>query len=527
MRISIISIALAILVNSLTLAIVAGFQQEIKAKIIGFNAPFFISKAGSAHIFEAEPIDKRIPFIDEISAVKGVDGLHAVAFKPAMLQSQTFSDTIQVLQTKDSIVQRQDIFGVMFKGVDQNYSFDFLQKNLVAGRLLNTAKQDEIVISKAIAQKLNYALNDIVSVYYVKNQPILKKMMVVGIYETGFAEYDQKLVYASLPAVQQMNDFGTSISLRPLFDDKQLTIAVEVQGSSEKLLFDWGVGPEMYTAYRVAVLKDTTYHVKALKVNPSTGVIEQIDQAQLTIQAPRPITYTDLILDEAGQPLFLIDGTTHQAIQTKYGPIHFYFQDGTGTKAQYISGYEVNIAEFSALAQVQKELKEILEMRPTNGYLLQVNSIQDVEADLFAWLSFLDVNVLIIVVLMLLIGVINVGSALLVLIVLRTQFIGLLKALGANNRSIRIIFLYQASYLILRGLIIGNVLSAVLIWIQFQFKIFTLNPEVYYIDAVPVAFSWLHFLGINVLTFIVCMVALLLPSRVVARISPIKALRFQ
>ena len=166
-------------------------------------------------------------------------------------------------------------------------------------------------------------------------------------------------------------------------------------------------------------------------------------------------------------------------------------------------------------------------MRPVNGYLLQVNSIQDVEADLFAWLSFLDVNVLIIVVLMLLIGVINVGSALLVLIVLRTQFIGLLKALGANNRSIRIIFLYQASYLILRGLIIGNVLSAVLIWIQFQFKIVTLNPEVYYIDAVPVAFSWLHFLGINVLTFIVCMVALLLPSRVVARISPIKALRFQ
>jgi lipoprotein-releasing system permease protein len=283
----------------------------------------------------------------------------------------------------------------------------------------------------------------------------------------------------------------------------------------------------MYTAYRVAVLKDTTYQVKALKVNPSNGIIEQIDQAQLTIQAPRPITYADLILDETGQPLFLIDGTTHQAIQTKYGPIHFYFQDGTGTKAQYISGYEVNIAEFSALAQVQKELKEILEMRPTNGYLLQVNSIQDVEADLFAWLSFLDVNVLIIVVLMLLIGVINVGSALLVLIVLRTQFIGLLKALGANNRSIRIIFLYQASYLILRGLIIGNVLSAVLIWIQFQFKIFTLNPEVYYIDAVPVAFSWLHFLGINVLTFIVCMVALLLPSRVVARISPIKALRFQ
>jgi lipoprotein-releasing system permease protein len=128
---------------------------------------------------------------------------------------------------------------------------------------------------------------------------------------------------------------------------------------------------------------------------------------------------------------------------------------------------------------------------------------------------------------MLLIGIINVGSALLVLIVLRTQFIGLLKALGANNRSIRFIFLYQASYLILRGLVIGNLLSVILIWLQQQFQVFTLNPEVYYLDAVPVAFSWLHFIGINVLTFMVCMVALLLPSRVVSRISPIKALRFQ
>ena len=83
MRISIISIALAILVNSLTLAIVAGFQQEIKAKIIGFNAPFFISKAGSGHIFEAEPIDRRIPFIQESQQIKGVSSLQAVAFKPS------------------------------------------------------------------------------------------------------------------------------------------------------------------------------------------------------------------------------------------------------------------------------------------------------------------------------------------------------------------------------------------------------------------------------------------------------------
>jgi lipoprotein-releasing system permease protein len=257
------------------------------------------------------------------------------------------------------------------------------------------------------------------------------------------------------------------------------------------------------------------------------SLLENIDRASIKIDAPGPIRYQDLVLDETGSPVVLIDGTTHQALQTKYGPLHFYFSDGRGTTEQFISGFELSVKDFAAFEEVQNALKNTLEMRPINGYLLQVNSIKDVEADLFAWLSFLDVNVLIIVILMLLIGIINVGSALLVLIVLRTQFIGLLKALGANNRSIRIIFLYQASYLILRGLVIGNLLSVILIWLQQQFQVFTLNPEVYYLDAVPVAFSWLHFIGINVLTFIVCMVALLLPSRVVSRISPIKALRFQ
>lgn len=527
MRISIISIALAILVNSLTLAIVAGFQQEIKAKIIGFNAPFFISKAGSGHIFEAEPIDRRIPFIQESQQIKGVSSLQAVAFKPAMLQSQIFSDTIKVLQTKDSVIQRQDIFGVMFKGVDQHYNFDFLRQNLLEGRLINPLQQDEILLSKSIAQQLNYKLNDLISVYYVKNQPILKKMKVVGIYQTGFAEYDQKLAFVSLQVVQQMNDFGTRISLRPIIEKQKLTIAIDLQGSSERLLFDWGQGPEIYTAYQIPVFKDTTYVVNALKMENQGSLLENIDRASVKIDAPRPISYQDLVLDETGSPVVLIDGTTHQALQTKYGPLHFYFSDGLGTTEQFISGFEVNLKNFAAFEEVQKALKNKLEMRPINGHLLQVNSIKDVEADLFAWLSFLDVNVLIIVILMLLIGIINVGSALLVLIVLRTQFIGLLKALGANNRSIRIIFLYQASYLILRGLVIGNLFSVLLIWIQQQFQVFTLNPEVYYLEAVPVAFSWLHFISINVLTFIVCMVALLLPSRVVFRISPIKALRFQ
>jgi lipoprotein-releasing system permease protein len=99
--------------------------------------------------------------------------------------------------------------------------------------------------------------------------------------------------------------------------------------------------------------------------------------------------------------------------------------------------------------------------------------------------------------------------------------------LGANNRSIRRIFLHQAAYLLLRGLLIGNVLALTLSWLQYHFNLIKLNPEVYYLDAVPIELSFWNFILINVLTFSTCMVALLLPSSVVSRISPIKALKFQ
>ena len=95
LRISVVSIALAILVNSLTLAIVRGFQQKIKDKITGFNAPLFISKAGSAHIFEAEALDRRISFLPELEQIPGVSTISPVAFKPLLLQSPRFNDTIQ------------------------------------------------------------------------------------------------------------------------------------------------------------------------------------------------------------------------------------------------------------------------------------------------------------------------------------------------------------------------------------------------------------------------------------------------
>ena len=166
-------------------------------------------------------------------------------------------------------------------------------------------------------------------------------------------------------------------------------------------------------------------------------------------------------------------------------------------------------------------------MKPTkHNELLQIQNILDTEGDLFAWLSFLDYNVIIIVVLMLLIGIINVGSAMLVLIVVRTNFIGILKALGTTNWSIRKIFLIQAAYLILKGMLIGNLIGISLCLIQMQFGLFTLDPTIYYLDKVPVELTLIDWFLINFITFSVCILALIIPSYVVTRISPTKAIRF-
>ncbi|MEY5001261.1 MAG: hypothetical protein RLZZ211_1297 [Bacteroidota bacterium] len=527
LRISVVSIALAILVNSLTLAIVRGFQQKIKDKITGFNAPLFISKAGSSHIFEAEALDRRIPFLNELEQIPGINAIRAVAFKPVLLQSPRFNDTIQIANGKDSLVQRQDMLGLMLKGVESDYDWSFIKEHLQQGRLINPAQPNEVLLSQTTVQNLNIKLNDEVSAYHIKQQPLLKKLKVVGIYNTGFIEYDQKLVFGNLALVQQMSDYGTKIALRPVLVSKStFLISVEVAGDAANLLFDWGLGKDVYTAQRFTSLKDTTLKVYAYRYSNSSSKVELIDSAQLRIEAPKNLQYNDLKL-ENGAPICLVDGLQEQVFATNKGPLRFAFTDGLGTGAQFVSGFEVGVRDFSALAQIEKQLKDAVEMRPVNAHLLQVTNIQDTEADLFSWLHFLDFNVLIIIVLMLLIGIINVGSAVLVLIVVRTSFVGLLKALGANNRSIRRIFLWQAAYLLLRGLLIGNAIAVLLCWLQYRFELFKLNAEVYYLDAVPISFSFWNFAFINLLTFTTCMLALLLPSRVVSRISPVKALQFR
>jgi lipoprotein-releasing system permease protein len=532
-RISVISISLAIVVNLITVAIVTGFQNEIRTKITSFNAPLFISKAGTVGFYDCEPIYKNGFNRNDIAKIEGLAAINNVSYKPALLQSDKFQDKIKLASGKDSLISRQEIAGIIMKGVEQNYNWDFIKSKLTQGRIPNfkaSQVSNEILISEKICQQLNFKLNEEIAAFYVKNQPVQRRYKIVGIFKTGLEEYDKKILFCDLREVQKMNDYGISSSIEiadTLSTNGSLIVKASISGSMENLQFDWGNGRDMYSGFYLNTIKDTSIRLIVYQMDYNLNTAKAMDTAYLKIKTKRNFPAATLLKNEDRtlqkavintNLSELTDGTTKVKIESK---------EGAGNYQDFIAGMEVHISNWKDLEKVEEALKSKLEMHPTSqGELLQVSSILENEGDLFAWLSFLDYNVMIILFLMLIIGIINVGSAMLVLIVMRTNFIGMLKAMGATNWSIRKVFLYQASYLILKGLLYGNIIGVSLCLIQSQFGLFSLDPAVYYLDKVPVELTLFNWLGINLLTFFVCITALLLPSYVVTRISPSKAIRF-
>ena len=186
-----------------------------------------------------------------------------------------------------------------------------------------------------------------------------------------------------------------------------------------------------------------------------------------------------------------------------------------------VGGFEVFIEDFDELDQKGGEVYD-----NTNSFL-DVQTIKQKYYSIFEWLSLFDFNIALIIVIMIIVAGINMITALLVLILERTQMIGILKALGGSNWSVRKIFLYNASYLIILGLFWGNLIGLGLLFIQKYFKIFPLNPETYYVTEVPVYIGWQYIVGVNLGTLILCVLMLLIPSVIISKISPVKAMKFE
>lgn len=185
-----------------------------------------------------------------------------------------------------------------------------------------------------------------------------------------------------------------------------------------------------------------------------------------------------------------------------------------------VGSFEVFIDDFS---KIKEKGEEIYEEIPST---LNSRTIEEKYVNIFEWLKLFDFNILVIIIIMVVVSTINMVVAILVLILERTQMVGMLKALGATNWSVRKIFLYNAAYLIIKGLLWGNVISIGLLLIQKYFGIITLPPENYYVTVAPVSLNVLHILLINIGTIIICVTLLLIPSYIITKISPVKVLRF-
>lgn len=186
-----------------------------------------------------------------------------------------------------------------------------------------------------------------------------------------------------------------------------------------------------------------------------------------------------------------------------------------------IGNFELFVDDFDTVAETGMEVYK--NTPPT----LNTQTIIEKFYSIFEWIKIFDNNIYAIIGIMILVAGINMITALLVLILERTQMIGILKALGSNNWSIRKVFLFNASYLIVLGLFWGNVIGLGLLFAQKYFKLFPLDPSVYYVTEAPVYINLNYILALNIGTFILCLVMLLVPSFIITKISPVKAIRFE
>ncbi len=186
-----------------------------------------------------------------------------------------------------------------------------------------------------------------------------------------------------------------------------------------------------------------------------------------------------------------------------------------------VGGIEVNVKN---IAKIEDNEQTLYYSSLGNNHYSE--TIYEIYPNIFEWLALQRSNEKIILSLMILVAIFNMVSTLLILILDRTNMIGILKSMGAPNAQIRKIFLYNAAYIIIGGMIIGNLISFVIIFTQQQFGIIQLPEDAYYVSTAPIKVNWLYFMLINLGTIISCLLALLLPSYLIQKIDPIKTIRY-
>ncbi|MCF2444527.1 ABC transporter permease [Dyadobacter sp. CY345] len=347
--------------------------------------------------------------------------------------------------------------------------------NITAFALGNTYEEGAMNVKNPVADEL-------------RNMPEISHWQAVA-HKSGILKTPDEIKGVLLKGVGKDYDWN-------LF--KNTLVEGRLIGKTDSSSLKYGYSSEILISRKIA---------SQLKLKPGDDVIMYSLQ-----DPPRPRKLTisgiyDTQMEEFDDRLIIGDLALVQRLNG-WGP------DSIGT-------YEVYLKDFQQLDNVSLHLKKLL---PPAVYLQKVT---DVFRQLFDWLILLDRNTAVFLTLILFVACFNMISILLVMIMERTPLIGLLKTLGSPNKQIRMVFFRVGLHMVRKGLLIGNITGLAFCWIQHEFKVIPLDPVNYNMDTVPIVFDWATFLLINIITVIVSALILMIPTLIITRIQPIKALLFK
>lgn len=479
-------IVIGMAVMIITVGVTRGFQREVRTKVTGAGGHLLITSLSQTDPKETPrvPIDQ--PFYPWLDTVPGVAHIQIHATRPGIIET---ADEIQ---------------GVVVKGVGADHDWSFLQAHLVAGSLPaigDSSRPIDLLLSRHLGDRLRIGVDDTITVYLVRGREDIRprRFRVSGIYETGLEQLDHQLVYVDIGQLQRFAQWGLKAEL--MLHDTVSTQGIRIEG----LAFG---GDRVYT-YR---WPGTSLQGKGphwLQITGDTVVQLVVSDADATL----PDTAWVRLTPKAG-------AVNSPWLDRK--DVTATFGGSGGSHTRYCGGFEVYLERYQDLLRMDDLVYE-----QYLGYDLRSQSVRDRFPEIFAWLELLDTNVVVVILLMVIVAIINMTSALLIIILERTRMIGILKALGATNGTIRRVFLIDAAYIIGIGILLGDALGIGLCLLQQHFSIVTLPIETYYVNAVPVDLELWPLVLLNVGTLAVCLLALLLPSALVTRVAPVQAIRFE
>lgn len=519
-KIAVASIALGVCAMILSVSVVKGFQYEIRDKVIGFGSHIQINHRTINNSYESLPVDIAPDFIKDVKNISEVKHVQPYASKPAIIQV--------VRKTEDTTkINDNEIVGVVCKGINKDFDWSFFQDKIIEGTQLNFDSKNtknEILLSKIIADKLKVSVNDSIYLFMVVAEgPKPHKFFVKGIYDSGLADFDEQFVIIDMYHIQRINDWGVEAFAGLKLRNDTIRVEATVNGSNEHRLFVWNNGLPVEKDYIDLPLQSQSLYYVAYDNKLDA------DQREWIPKFPADTCWLKIEVSLANYSNEMGERIPYSE-EINDSVINYYYESCILTLTQRNSGgsFKYSVGGFEVLLDSWKNLVRADEILTNEiPYDYETRPITQLYPEIFDWLELLDTNVKVIILLMLLVCLVNMASTLLVIILERTAMIGTLKSIGTSNASIGKIFIYNAAYYIFVGLIIGNLLAIGIAIVQQTTGIITLDPATYFMDTVPIHLDWFYILAIDLGTLLICTFAMLLPSLLIVKISPVKAIRFK